>query len=371
MSKDYYQILGIPEDASTEDVKRAYRELAKKYHPDRNKGDADAERRFKEVGEAYDVLKDPEKRKQYDTIRRYGGNWDPRAGGSGGARGGQGPGGFTWTRDFGGRGGFGAGGLGDLLGEMFGFGRSPGRNRAQPRSAAGEDLTLTVSVDFELAAKGGKIRVKVPAGGQCPMCKGSGGKPGTDWSDCPQCNGSGRLTSGQGGFGISRTCPRCLGRGVVPAEPCPKCNGTGRAPSDTAVAVKIPAGISEDQKIRLPGRGRPGRNGGPAGDLYIKVRVKPHPRFERRGVDVYTTEEIPLTTAVLGGEVCTATLHGEVCAKVPAGTQPGAKLRLKNKGIHNERSGRRGDHYVRLKVRLPRKLNAEQRKLFGKLAETL
>lgn len=371
MSKDYYQILGVPEDASAEDVKRAYRELAKKYHPDRNKGDAAAEKRFKEVGEAYDVLKDPQKRKQYDTIRRYGGSYDPSGGGGPG-------GGFTWTRNFGGgrRGadprdifGGGFGGLGDIFGDLFG--RAGGRTAQRERGAAGQDITLTVAVDFELAAKGGKIKVSVPTNAQCQTCRGSGGAPGSSWADCPDCDGSGKLTDSQGGFGISRTCPRCLGRGVVPERPCPDCHGTGRAPSDTRIAVTIPAGITESQKIRLSGRGEPGGGGAPPGDLFVKVRVKPHPRYTRKGADVHTVEEIPLTTAVLGGEVCTPTIHGEVCVKVPPGSQPGTKLRLKRKGIHVEHSGRTGDHYVELQVKLPDKLTQEQRRKFTTFAKSL
>ncbi len=360
MGKDYYQILGVPENASEADIKRAYRELAKKYHPDRNEGDAEAERRFKEVGEAYSVLSDPKKRRQYDTIRRFGGSYDPRMGDQAGAGG---------VGGFGGRGfdlgDLVGGGIGDIFGQFFGAGR--GRKRTAPKT--GENITLTIGVDFLTVAEGGKVKIHVPASGVCPTCKGSGGKPGTKYRNCANCGGSGRVTKSQGGFALSQTCPRCLGRGVIPDETCPACYGTGRAQGDTALAVKIPAGISEDQKIRIPGRGEPGMNGGSPGDLYVRVRANPHPRFRREGNDVYTEEEISLVTAILGGEVCTQTIHGEVCAKVPPGTQPGTKLRLKRKGIHAERSGRIGDHYIVLKITIPKRLTKRQRELLKEFAE--
>jgi molecular chaperone DnaJ len=360
MAKDYYQILGVPENAGEDDIKRAYRELAKKYHPDRNEGDADAERRFKEVGEAYSVLSDKKKREQYDTIRRFGGSYDPRMGGGPGAGG------------FGGRGFnvgdlFGGGGIGDIFEQFFGGGV---RGRARSNRRAGEDITLTIGVDFLTVARGGKVKINVPASGVCPVCKGSGGRPGTSYHTCTDCGGTGRVTRSQGGFALSQTCPRCLARGVIPEESCTACYGTGRAQGDTSLSVTVPAGMSEEQKIRIPGRGEAGVNGGPPGDLYVRVRADPHPRFRRAGNDVYTEEKIPLTAAILGGEVCTQTIHGEVCAKVPPGTQPGTKLRLKRKGIHAEKSGRIGDHYIVLVVAIPKKLTKRQRELLKEFAET-
>jgi molecular chaperone DnaJ len=361
MAKDYYQILGVPENASEADIKRAYRELAKKYHPDRNSGNSDAENRFKEIGEAYSVLSDKQKREQYDTIRRYGGSYDPRTAGQPGG-GGFGGRGFNPGDIFGG----GGCGVGDIFEQFFG---GAARGRARSTRRAGEDITLTIGVDFLTVARGGKVKLRVPASGVCPVCKGSGGKPGTSYQTCDECGGSGRVTRSQGGFALSQTCTHCLGRGVIPAQTCPACYGTGRAQGDTTIAVTVPSGISEDQKIRIPGRGEPGTNGGAPGDLYVRVRANPHPRFRREGVDVYTEEEIPLTAAILGGEVCTLTIHGEVCAKVPPGTQPGTKLRLKRKGIHAEKSGRIGDHFIVLKVVIPKKLTKKQRELieeFGK-----
>lgn len=362
MSKDYYKTLGVPENADADAIKSSYRELVKKYHPDRNPGDNKAEDRFKEIGEAYDVLHDPKKRRQYDQLRKYGA-YDPRRQNSGGFGGGAG--GFQGNINME---DLLRGGMGDIFGDLFGGRRG---HRRQVRPQTGQDITLTVSVDFLTVALGGKVKISVPGDGRCPVCKGSGGQPGTDFYQCTTCNGSGKVSQQQGGFAISRPCPICLGRGVVPRQPCERCHGTGRTPGDTAIMVNIPAGISEDKRIRIPGRGEAGEGGAPRGDLYVRVVPKSDATFRREGNNVITEEEISLTTAVLGGKLNTQTIHGEVSVTVPPGTQPGAKLRLKRKGIHNKAAGRTGDHQVLLRVTIPRKLTKKQRELFLKLAELI
>jgi len=358
MSKDYYKTLGVPENADGDAIKSSYRELVKKHHPDRNPGNSKAEERFKEIGEAYDVLHDPKKRRQYDQLRKYG-SYDPRRSNNGGGAGGF-QGGINMEDLL-------RGGMGDMFGDLFGGRRGRGRQRV--RAQAGQDLNLTVSVDFLKMALGGKVKISVPGDGRCRTCKGSGGEPGTDFDQCPVCEGSGTVNQQQGGFAISRPCSRCLGRGVVPRQPCQRCHGTGRAPGDTAIMVNIPAGISEEKRIRIPGRGEAGEAGAPRGDLYVRVVPKASSTFRREGNNVITEEDITLTTAVLGGKLTTPTIHGEVSVTVPAGTQPESKLRLKRKGIHNKATGYTGDHLVILKVSIPRKLTKKQRELFQKLSQ--
>jgi len=373
--KDYYSILGVSENATEAEIKKTFRGLAKKYHPDANRGDKDAEKRFKEISEAYEVLSDKEKRAQYDELRRaratgFGGpggfdfsQFRGRRGGAGTRRGGGAPGGgqtFTFED---------LGDLGDIFSDMFS--REPrysaGAGRTY-RPQKGEDLVYSIDIPFDVAAKGGKTSVTIPRAETCPRCGGSGAEPGSQPQPCPTCGGSGTVSSFQGAFGFSRPCPQCLGRGTINPNPCRVCQGRGTTQQTHTVTVKIPRGVKDGAKIRLAGQGEAGIAGGPAGDLYLLVHVMPHAEFERKGNDIYTTAGIDMTEAALGTKVPVHTLEGDVTLTIPPGTQPGAKMRLRGRGIKTA-SGETGDHYVVVNVRVPKTLSAEQRRLLEQLAK--
>ncbi len=357
-AKDFYQVLGVSDAASQDDIKKAYRRLAKQYHPDANPNNAAAAERFKEISEAHSVLSDAEKRKQYDQMRRLGAfDGGPRRSSAGsrpaGAPGDVGAEGFD----------FGAfGGLGDIFSSIFGRGgRQP-----DPR---GESLEAVVEVPFRVAALGGKITVTIPVTEPCPTCGGNGGAPGATWSTCPECNGRGTISFGQGGFAVNRPCPQCRGRGKIPSQPCPTCRGAGDVRTERRVAITVPPATESGSRIRLRGQGGSSRPGGTPGDLIITFQVQPDRFFRREGLDVVCEVPLNLAQATLGTRLRVRTLDGKkVMLRIPPGTQPGRKFRIKGQGI--EKNGRRGDQLVAVQVSVPGELTPEQQDLMKKLAES-
>ncbi len=367
MAKDFYETLGVDKKASQADIKKAYRKLAKKYHPDANPGDKAAEERFKEISQAYDVVGDPEKRKQYDQFQEASSHGF--AGGfpgfEGFSRGGAGrPGGFA-REDLGGFEGF-----GDILSSLFGGGGTARmrKGRGQPFAEAGEDIAREIEVPFEVAAKGGKARVWVQKEDPCPRCGGSGAKSADSIQTCSACGGSGHVSEGQGLFSFSRPCPRCYGRGRIIREACPECQGGGTKRQRKQIAVSIPAGVREGARIRLAGQGHPGRQGGPAGNLILTVKIAAHPHFRRNGYDIETDAWIDIATAALGGSVSVPTLDGGVTLKIPPGTKSGSRLRLKGRGVKHPGGGQ-GDEIVVIGIYPPKKLSERQKQLLEEFAK--
>jgi molecular chaperone DnaJ len=368
-AKDFYQVLGVSDSASQDEIKKAYRKLAKQYHPDANPNNASAAERFKEISEAHSTLSDAEKRKQYDQMRRYGAfDGMPRrpAGAGAGARRGGGPGGM---------GGMGAedmsgfdfgdlGGLGDIFSSMFGRGRRGGVEEPE-----GETLEAVVEVPFRVAMLGGKIPVTLPVTETCPTCKGSGGAPGATFSTCPECKGQGTISFGQGSFAVSRPCPQCRGRGKIPSEKCPTCRGAGEVRTERRVVITVPSGTETGSRILLRGQGQPSRPGGPPGDLIVTFQVQPDRFFRREGLDIVADVPINLAQATLGTRLRVRTLDGKkVLLRIPPGTQPGRRFRIKGQGI--EKNGRKGDQLVGIQVTVPDKLTPEQEELMKKFAES-
>ncbi len=354
--RDYYQVLGVPRGASQEEIKQAYRRLARQLHPDANPGDPTAEEKFKAVSEAYQVLSDPEKRARYDQFGHAA--FDPRAGGPAGP--GAGPfGGFDPFQ-----------GLDDIFDAFFG---GTGRRAAgRPRAQAGADLQVEVSVSLEEAARGADRVIELPRVETCPDCRGSGARPGTRPVACPVCRGTGQVQTTQstvfGRFVNIRTCERCGGAGTVVESPCPTCRGAGRVRRTRRLTVSVPAGVDTGHRLRLAGEGEAGTLGGPPGDLYVVVRVEPHPVFRREGNDLWCEVEIGLAQAALGAEVQVPTLDAKVSLQVPEGTQPGSVFTLKGLGVPDLRRRGRGDLRVRVKVNVPRRLTARQRELLQEYA---
>ena len=351
--RDYYEVLGLKKGASEDEIKKAFRKMAMKYHPDKNPGDKEAEEMFKEINEAYAVLSDPEKKDKYDRFGHAG--VDPNAGFGGGAGGFGGFGGFEDIFDmFGGAFGGGFGGFG---------GGSRGRKNG-PRK--GSDLQKSITIDFKEAAFGTKKEIRINNYVKCKTCGGTGAEPGTSKKTCPKCGGSGEVRTAQrtplGTFQSVSPCPDCNGTGEINESPCKDCGGTGKVRDNVTIVVNIPAGVDNDSVIPIKGQGEPGINGGPDGDLYIVINVKPHKLFERRGQDLWL--EIPITfdQAALGDDIVVPTLEEKVSYKVPAGTQPGTVFRLKGKGIKSVRSSRKGDLYVKVTLEVPTKLNHKQKK---------
>lgn len=363
-AKDFYQVLGVADSASQAEIKKAYRRLAKQYHPDANPNNAQAAERFKEISEAHTVLSDPEKRKQYDQMRKLGA-FDgfarrPAGAGAGAGRGTPG-GGFGGGYspedvDLGDLGGF---GLGDIFSSIFGRGR---------REERGESLETLVEVPFRIAMLGGKVPVTLPVTEACPTCHGNGGAPGATFSTCPECKGRGTISFGQGGFAVTRPCPQCRGRGKIPSAPCPTCDGVGEVRTERRVMITVPPATESGTKVRLKGQGLPGRAGEPAGDLVVTFQVQPDRFFRRDGLDLVCEVPINLAQALLGSRLRVRTLDGKkVVLKIPPGTQPGRKFRIKGQGI--EKNGRRGDQLVEVHIDLPERLSPEEQDLIKKFAE--
>jgi molecular chaperone DnaJ len=357
--RDYYTVLGVAKNASDEDIKKAYRKLAMKYHPDRNQGDGakKAEEHFKEAKEAYEMLSDPQKRAAYDQFGHAG--VDPNMGG--GFRPGGGAEGF---------GGF-AEAFGDIFGDIFGGANAGGGRRGGGHQVyRGSDLSYAMEITLEEAAQGKDTQIRIPSWETCETCHGSGAKPGTQPKACSTCNGSGTVHLRQGFFSIQQTCPHCHGTGKIIPEPCATCHGQGRIKRNKTLEVKIPAGINDGMRIRSAGNGEPGTNGGPPGDLYIEIRLKQHEIFERDGDDLHCTVPISLTSAALGGGIDVPTLGGTAEIDLPEGTQHGKTFRLRGKGIKGVRASYPGDLYCHIAVETPVKLTEHQRKLLRELDES-
>jgi molecular chaperone DnaJ len=355
LEKDYYAALGVTKDADADAIKKAYRRLARQHHPDANKNDPDAEERFKEISEAYDVLSDTTKRSEYDEIRAYGG---AAFGGPGGFGAGPGAGfppgaeGFA-NVNLGDLFGDGGGGLGDVLGGIFGGG---GRGPRSRRPRKGADLEAEVTVAFRDAVDGVVVPLRLTGDGPCATCGGTGARPGTAPHVCPVCGGSGQTVQQQGGFGFAEPCRACHGRGAVVDDPCPTCHGTGVGSATRTVSVRLPAGVKDQARIRVKGKGAGGSGGGPAGDLYVTVRVRKHPLFGRRGDNVTVTVPVRFDEAALGSKVGVPTLAGDtVTVKIPAGTPSGRTFRVKGRGISRP-NGDRGDLLVTVDVAVPQHL---------------
>ena len=358
--RDYYEVLGVAKNASEDDIKKAYRKLAMKHHPDRNQGDdaKKSEEKFKEAKEAYEMLSDAQKRAAYDQYGHAG--VDPNMG-AGGFRGGPGQEGF---------GGF-AEAFGDIFGDIFGGAAGARRGAGGQQVYRGSDLSYAMEISLEEAAHGKDTQIRIPSWDTCETCHGSGAKPGTSAKACSTCGGSGNVHLRQGFFSIQQTCPHCHGSGRIIPDPCLTCNGAGKVKKQKTLEVKIPSGINEGMRIRSVGNGEPGTNGGPAGDLYIEIRIKQHEIFERDGDDLHCTVPVPLTLAALGGGITVPTLAGKAEIDLPEGTQHGKTFRLRGKGIKGIRSSYPGDLYCHITVETPVRLTEHQRKLMKELDESL
>ena len=353
--RDYYETLGVPKNAAEDEIKKAYRKLAMKHHPDRNQGDSSkvAEEKFKEAKEAYEMLSDAQKRAAYDQYGHAGVDPNMRGGPGGGD-------GFN--------GGF-AEAFGDIFGDMFGQQR--GRSGGGRQVYRGSDLSYAMEITLEEAARGKDAQIRIPSWETCPVCSGLGAKPGTQAKTCSTCHGSGAVQMRQGFFSVQQTCPHCQGKGKIIPDPCTSCHGQGKAKRQKTLEVKIPAGIDGGMRIRSAGNGEPGTNGGPPGDLYIEIRLKEHDIFQRDGDDLHCAMPISIVTAALGGEIDVPTLEGKAAIDIPEGTQTGKQFRLRGKGINGVRASYPGDLYCHITVETPVKLSEHQRKLLKELDESL
>jgi molecular chaperone DnaJ len=368
-NKDYYAVLGVSASATQDEIKKQYRKLAAKHHPDKNQNDPKAADRFKEISEAYQVIGDAEKRKQYDQMRQLGAFGGGRPGGGagagspfGGGFGGPGSGGYRYEEfDIGG-----LGGLGDIFSSMFG-GSSRG-SRQQKQNERGQDIEASLEIPFRTAALGGKVPVDLEVNEECETCHGSGAAPGARIQTCPECNGRGTISFGQGGFAVQRPCPMCLGRGTVPSERCPTCHGAGEVRSKKKVMITVPAGVDSGAKIRLKGQGGRGARSGQPGDLIITFTVQPDRFYRREGLDVIAPVPINIAQATLGSKISVKTIDGKkVTIRIPSGTPSGKRFRVPGQGI--EKEGTRGDLIVVVDVTVPEKLTEEQEKAMREFAE--
>jgi molecular chaperone DnaJ len=360
--RDYYEVLGLARSASEDEIRKAYRRLAMEFHPDRNPGNKEAEAKFKELSEAYEVLSDADKRRQYDQF------------GHEGLRSAFGPGGFDFARDFthmadiqdilGGL----FGGSGGIFEEFFGGGA---RRRSAGGGEAGADLRFDLEIDFEEAVFGSQREIVLPLNEQCATCEGTGAKPGASAQTCKQCGGHGVVISTSGFFQVRQTCPVCAGSGRLITQFCPNCRGQGRVKTQKRLALKIPAGVETGSRLRLAGRGEGGVRGGPAGDLYVVIHVKPHDIFQRQEDDLICDVPVPLDLALLGGDIEVPTLDGMARLKIEPGTETGKVFRLRGKGVTRLEGYGRGDLHVRIVVEVPARLNGKQRKIFGDFQATL
>jgi len=348
--RDYYEVLGVSKTATADEIKKSYRRLAMKYHPDRNKDDAKSESKFKEAKEAYDVLRDSDKRAAYDRFGHDG----IRGAGMGA-----------------GHGGFSAEGFSDIFGDVFGDIFGGGSRRGGPQVFRGADLGYELRLDLENAVRGDTVTIEVPSQVTCDTCEGSGARKGTKPVQCNTCGGAGQVRMQQGFFSIQQTCPACKGAGTIISEPCETCHGRGRVRQTRTLSVKVPPGVDDGDRIRLSGEGEAGRNGGPPGDLYVEIRLNPHKLFSRDGADLACEVPISFAAATLGGEVELPTLDGHVSLKVPAGTQSGKVFRLRGKGVTVVRDPRKGDLFAKVVVETPVNLTSEQKELLSKFDHRL
>lgn len=358
--RDYYEVLGLQKGASDDEIKKAFRKKAMKYHPDKNKGDKAAEEQFKEINEAYSILSDPDKKMKYDRFGHAG--VDPNAGFGGGGFGG-----------FGGAGGGGFEDIFDMFGGMFGGGAYSQARRNGPMQGA--DIKKNITISFEEAAFGTKKKIKLTKPVTCEHCKGSGAEPGSEKKTCDQCGGTGQVHTMQrtpfGQFQSVSTCPKCGGAGETVEKKCSACHGSGVQRKEVKISVTIPAGVDNGSIVSIKGHGSPGKNGGPAGDLYLIVSVTPHEIFMREGSNLILEIPITFSQAALGDEIVVPTLEGKVSYKIPAGTQPGTVFRLKGNGIKSERTGRKGDLYVKVLLEVPQNLSAGQKDFLKKMDEEI
>lgn len=349
--RDYYEVLGLERNASEAEIKKAYRRLAMKYHPDRNPDDENAEEKFKEIQEAYDTLSDSKKRAAYDQFGHAG--VDPNMGG------GAGPAGSPFGDIF-----------GDIFSDIFGGGGAGGRG-GRSRIFRGRDLRYNLEISLEDAVHGTEVTVRIPTMEECEECGGSGARKGSKPNTCPTCDGRGQVRIQQGFFSIQQTCPRCQGSGEIITDPCPKCRGEGRVKETKTLSVKVPAGVDNGDRIRLAGEGEPGQNGGPHGDLYVEISVKPHPIFTRQDNDLICEVPVSFVTAALGGEVEVPTLDGRVSLKIPEGTQSGRVFRLRGKGVRPVRGGAPGDLLCKVMVETPVNLTKQQKELLREFQRSM
>ena len=349
-SQDYYRILQVADSASKDEIKKAYRKLAKKYHPDANSGNKAASEKFKEVSEAYSVLSDAKQRRKYDMMRKFGAFTGAGRGSPSGGGGGSPFDDFDLSA--------GLGGLGDIFSSIFGRGKK----------AEAETIELTVDLPFRTAILGGKVPVSVAVSEACPTCGGSGAAPGAQISSCDECNGRGTVSFGQGGFAVNRPCPKCRGRGTIASEACAKCGGGGEVDLKKKIMITVPPGTDSGGKVRLKGQGQRHPSGGKPGDLVVTFAVKPDRFFRRDGDDLICTVPINLAAATLGTKIRVRTIDGKrVALRLPAGTQPGRKFRVRGMGV--ERNGKRGDQFVEIDVKIPEKLDERQETLLKDFAE--